>query len=251
MEIIPAIDIIGGQVVRLSKGDYDTKRVYSNDPLEVAKQYEAAGIKRLHLVDLDGAKGSGIVNLGTLERLAGKTTLVIDFGGGIKDTSDLESAFNAGASLVTCGSVAVKKPELVSAWIKRFSSDRLILGADVKAGLVHVSGWLEASRVAVGPFIDSYMKQGLANVICTDIERDGMFSGPSLELYQALLASYPGLRLIASGGIASIEDLRSLRRAGLHGAIIGKALLEGRITLQELRLVEEEEDAGQANLTMS
>lgn len=244
MQLIPAIDIIEGSAVRLSQGLYDSKKVYASDPLEIAKQFEAANIKRLHLVDLDGAKGKGIVNLHILERLAAHTSLIIDFGGGIKRTEDLQAAFDAGASMVTCGSIAVKDPLLVRSWIEGFGSSRLILGADARDGLIQSSGWLESSTLEVGPFIDSYHNDGLDTVICTDISKDGMLQGPSLELYKKLLGSRPSLKLIASGGVASLGDLKALKGAGLYGAIIGKALYEGRISLEELAGFGEEEDAG-------
>jgi len=244
MQLIPAIDIIEGSAVRLSQGLYDSKKVYASDPLEIAKQFEAANIKRLHLVDLDGAKGKGIVNLHILERLAAHTSLIIDFGGGIKRTEDLQAAFDAGASMVTCGSIAVKDPLLVRSWIEGFGSSRLILGADARDGLIQSSGWLESSTLEVGPFIDAYLDYGLDTVICTDISKDGMLQGPSLELYKRLLSTRPSLKLIASGGIASLGDLRQLREERLYGAIIGKALYEGRISLEELAGFGEEEDAG-------
>ncbi len=244
MQLIPAIDIIEGSAVRLSQGLYDSKKVYAADPLEVAKQFEAAGIKRLHLVDLDGAKGKGIVNLSVLERLAGRTSLVIDFGGGIKRTEDLLAAFDAGASMVTCGSIAVKQPLLVRSWIGRFGKERLILGADARDGMIHSSGWLESSNLELGAFIDSYLPEGLDTVICTDISKDGMLQGPSLDVYKQLLDTRPTLKLIASGGIASLQDLCLLKQAGLYGAIIGKALYEGRISLEELARFGEVQDAG-------
>lgn len=244
MQLIPAIDIIDGAAVRLSQGLYDSKKVYASDPLEIAKQFEQANIKRLHLVDLDGAKGKGIVNLHILERLATHTLLVIDFGGGIKKTEDLRCAFDAGASMVTCGSVAVKDPSLVRSWIQLFGSERLILGADARDGLIQSGGWLEGSNLEVGPFIDSYHNDGLDTVICTDISKDGMLMGPSLGLYKNLLLTRPHLRLIASGGISSYKDLKDLQEAGLYGAIIGKAIYERRISLDELRRFGEEEHAG-------
>lgn len=244
MLLIPAIDIIDGSAVRLSQGLYESKKVYASDPLEVAKQFEDAGIKRLHLVDLDGAKGTGIVNLPILERLASHTSLVIDFGGGIKRTEDLQAAFDAGASMVTCGSIAVKDPDLVRTWIKGFGSNRLILGADARDGRIQSGGWLESSNLEVDAFIDAYHNDGLDMVICTDISKDGMLQGPSLELYKRLLGSRPSLKLIASGGVASLRDLKALKEEGLYGAIIGKALYEGRISLDELRRFGEEQDAG-------
>lgn len=244
MQLIPAIDIIDGAAVRLSQGLYDSKKIYASDPLEIAKRFEAANLKRLHLVDLDGAKGKGIVNLHILERLARNTSLVIDFGGGIKKTEDLRSAFDAGAGMVSCGSIAVKDRELVRSWIQLYGSERLILGADARDGLIQSGGWLESSSLEVGPFIDSYHNEGLNTVICTDITKDGMLMGPSLELYRNLLSTRPHLKLIASGGISSIQDLTALKEAGLYGAIIGKAIYEGRISLEALKRFGEEPDAG-------
>ncbi len=244
MDLIPAIDIIEGKAVRLCQGSYAEKTVYASDPLEVAKQFADANLKRLHLVDLDGAKGKGIVNLSVLERIASHTSLIVDFGGGIKKTEDLERAFDAGASMVTCGSVAVREPTLVLSWLQRFSPDRLILGADTKDGTIKSGGWLESSNLAVQSFIASYVAQGFTTVVCTDISKDGMLQGPSLELYRSLLASIDSLHLIASGGISSLKDLHALKQAGLSGAIIGKALYEGRISLDALRRFGEEQDAG-------
>ncbi|MGE4465297.1 1-(5-phosphoribosyl)-5-[(5-phosphoribosylamino)methylideneamino]imidazole-4-carboxamide isomerase [Sphaerochaeta sp.] len=251
MDLIPAIDIIAGEAVRLSQGAYDSKKVYASDPLEIAKQFEDHQIKRLHLVDLDGAKGKGIENLRVLERIATHTSLVIDFGGGIKHTNDLKAAFGSGASMVTCGSIAAKDPDLVRSWIDLYGADRLILGADARDGLIRTNGWIEESSLEVGAFIDSYLAYGLTQVICTDIAKDGMLEGPSLALYQTLLETRPTLHLIASGGVSSIEDLRALRRAGLGGAIIGKAIYEGRISLQELQAFGEENYAGQTHHTLS
>ena len=235
MNLIPAIDIIEGKAVRLSQGDYATKKIYASDPLDLAKQFEDANLKYLHVVDLEGAKGEGIVNLATLERLASNTSLIIDFGGGIKKTKDLEAAFDCGATKVTCGSVAVKDPELVLSWLERWGSEALILGADAKDGFIRTSGWLQESSVEVGPFIDSYLQKGMHTVICTDIAKDGMLAGPSLELYKVLLKDRPKLKLIASGGISTIEDLHALQKAGLGGAIIGKAIYEGRISMDALK----------------
>ena len=251
MDLIPAIDIIEGKAVRLSQGDYATKKIYAFDPLELAKQFEDASLTYLHVVDLEGAKGNGIVNLATLERLARNTSLTIDFGGGIKKTEDLESAFSAGAAKITCGSIAVKDPNLVLTWLDRWGPDALILGSDAKDGLIRTSGWLEGSTLEVGPFIDSYLQKGMHTVICTDIAKDGMLEGPSIELYRSLLANRPNLRLIASGGIASLQDLQALQEAGLHGAIIGKAIYEGRISLDALRAFGEKQHAGKKNYTVS
>ena len=243
MDIIPAIDIIEGSCVRLVQGDYNLKTEYASDPLEMAKRFEDHGLKRLHLVDLEGAKGGTIVNLKSLERIAKHTRLVIDFGGGIKSHDDLRDAFNAGASMVTCGSIAAKDRPLVESWLARYGADRLILGADAKDGMIATHGWLETTSLKVGPFIDAYLALGFYRVICTDIALDGMLKGPSFALYDELLASRPSLRLIASGGIASIEDVYALHEAGLDGAIIGKALYEGAITLEELMLFKEKTDA--------
>lgn len=243
MDIIPAIDIIEGSCVRLIQGDYAQKTEYASDPLEMAKRFEAHGLKRLHLVDLEGAKGGAIVNLKSLERIASNTSLIIDFGGGIKSLDDLRDAFNAGASMVTCGSIAASDPPLVASWIARYGPERLILGADAKNGMIATGGWLETTTLAVGPFIDSYLALGFSRVICTDIALDGMMSGPSFALYEELMASRPSLRLIASGGVATIEDVYALHKAGLDGAIIGKALYEGAITLEALMSFKEETDA--------
>jgi phosphoribosylformimino-5-aminoimidazole carboxamide ribotide isomerase len=240
MHIIPAIDIIDGKAVRLTQGVYESKKIYASDPLDLAKQFEDANLRYLHVVDLDGAKGKGIVNLKSLERIASNTNLIIDFGGGIKRGKDLEAAFSSGASKVTCGSVAVKNPTLVISWIEEFGCDRLILGADAKDGMVQSAGWTEGSDQEVAAFIDLYRSQGLYQVICTDIAKDGMLSGPSLDLYRALLKDRDDLHLIASGGITTLQDLRDLQEAGLSGAIIGKAIYEGKITIEELAAFGEE-----------
>jgi len=240
MHIIPAIDIIDGKAVRLTQGDYASKKIYASDPLDLAKQFEDANLRYLHVVDLDGAKGKGIVNLKSLERIASNTNLIIDFGGGIKRSEDLEAAFSSGASKVTCGSVAVKNPSLLISWIEEFGCDRLILGADAKDGMVQSAGWTEGSDQEVAAFIDLYRSQGLYQVICTDISKDGMLSGPSLDLYRTLLKDRDDLHLIASGGITTLQDLRDLQEAGLSGAIIGKAIYEGKITIEELAAFGEE-----------
>ncbi|KEY19939.1 1-(5-phosphoribosyl)-5-[(5-phosphoribosylamino)methylideneamino]imidazole-4-carboxamide isomerase [Kaistella antarctica] len=234
MKIFPAIDIIDGKCVRLSKGDYDTKIIYHENPLDIAKEYEANGIQYLHLVDLDGAKAKTIKNLKTLEILASQTNLIIDFGGGIKTRESLESAFNAGASQVTIGSIAVENPEMCTEWIKEFGAERLILGADCLDRKVKTSGWLENSNLDVIGFIQSYQKKGIKDVICTDISKDGMLAGPSFELYQEIL-DQSQVSLISSGGISSMKDLEDLKDLGCSGAIIGKALYEGKITLKELQ----------------
>ena len=234
MKIIPAIDIIDGKCVRLSKGVYDTKKIYHENPLDIAKEYEANGIQYLHLVDLDGAKAKTIKNLKTLEILASETNLIIDFGGGIKTRESLESAFNAGANQITIGSIAVENPEMCEEWIKEFGAEKLILGADCLDRKVKTSGWLEDSDLDVIAFIQSYQNKGIKDVMCTDISKDGMLGGPSFELYKEILSQCE-ISLIASGGISSMDDLDDLKELGCSGTIIGKALYEGKITLKELQ----------------
>lgn len=234
MRIIPAIDIIDGKCVRLSKGDYDTKKIYNEDPLEVAKSFEDAGLSYLHLVDLDGAKAKHIVNWKVLEKLAMRTTLHIDFGGGIKSDEDLKVAFESGAKQITGGSVAVKEPTVFTSWIKVYGADSIILGADAMKGKIAVSGWQEGTDKEIESFIADYVDQGIEYVISTDISKDGMLEGPSFELYDTILAKVPGLKLIASGGVSSIDDLIQLNVQGLEGAIVGKAIYENRVTLKEL-----------------
>lgn len=234
MKIIPAIDIIDGKCVRLSKGDYDTKKIYHENPLDIAKEYEANGIQYLHLVDLDGAKAKTIKNLMTLEMLASQTNLIIDFGGGIKTRESLESAFNAGANQVTIGSIAVENPELCEEWITEFGGEKLILGADCLDRKIKTSGWLTDSDLDVLDFIQSYENKGIKEVICTDISKDGMLKGPSFELYQEILKQSE-IALIASGGISSMQELEDLKKIGCSGAIIGKAIYEGKISLMELQ----------------
>ncbi|ROI08819.1 1-(5-phosphoribosyl)-5-[(5-phosphoribosylamino)methylideneamino]imidazole-4-carboxamide isomerase [Chryseobacterium sp. H3056] len=234
MKIIPAIDIIDGKCVRLSKGDYDTKKVYYENPLDIAKEFEAYGIRYLHVVDLDGAKAKTIKNLKTLEILAAETDLIIDFGGGIKTRQDLENAFSAGANQVTIGSIAVENPEICAEWLKEFGAEKLILGADCLNRKVKTSGWLTESNLDALDFIQDYQKKGIQSVICTDISKDGMLQGPSFELYTEILKQTK-IDLIASGGISSIEDVEELKNIGCAGAIIGKALYEGNISLKELQ----------------
>ncbi len=235
MRIIPAIDIIDGKCVRLSKGDYATKKVYNEYPLEVAKQFEDAGIQYLHLVDLDGAKSKHIVNYKVLETIANKTNLTIDFGGGLKTDEDLRIAFESGASQITGGSIAVKDPSVFKSWLQQYGTDRIILGADAKDEKVAVSGWLEESEEELIPFIQQYQSEGITYVICTDISKDGMLKGPAFELYQRILAhSLKGLKLIASGGISQFSEIPKLADIGCEGVIIGKAIYEGRIQLKEL-----------------
>ncbi len=234
IEIIPAIDLIDAKCVRLSQGDYNQKTVYNENPLEVAKMFEDAGITRLHLVDLDGAKAKHIVNYKVLETIAGKTNLVIDFGGGLKSDEDLEIAFNSGAAMVTGGSIAVKEKETFLSWLAKFGSEKIILGADAKDGNIAVSGWLETTELGVIDFISEFHKQGIMKVISTDISRDGMLSGPSFELYADIMKTLPKVEIIASGGIATMDDILKLDEMGVPGVITGKAIYENRITLKEI-----------------
>lgn len=234
MRIIPAIDIIEGKCVRLSKGDYNTKKIYNEDPLEVAKSFEAHGIEYLHLVDLDGAKSSHIVNYKILEQIASKTGLKIDFGGGLKTDEDLRIAFESGASQITGGSIAVKEPEIFKNWLQKYGSERIILGADAKDRKIAVSGWLEESDKEIIPFIQEYEKEAVSYVICTDISKDGMLQGPSFELYKEILSETQNIRLIASGGISEFDELPKLKELGCEGVIIGKAIYENRISLKQL-----------------
>lgn len=238
MRIIPAIDIINGKCVRLSKGDYSTMKIYNEDPLEVAKNFEAHGITHLHLVDLDGAKSKHIVNHKILESIASKTTLQIDFGGGLKSDKDLEIAFESGARQITGGSIAVKDPEIFKSWIAKYGSDRIILGADANNEKVAISGWQEESNEDLIPFIQAYRKEGIKYVICTDISKDGMLQGPAFKLYQRILdeteINGENINLIASGGISTFDELPALADLGCEGTIIGKAIYEGRIGLKQL-----------------
>ena len=234
MRIIPAIDIIEGKCVRLSKGDYDTKIIYNENPLEVAKSFEAHGIEYLHLVDLDGAKSSKIVNYKILEQIATQTSLKIDFGGGLKSDDDLRIAFESGANQITGGSIAVKNRAIFEKWISEYGTERIILGADAKDEKIAVSGWLEESNEDLVPFIQDYQSKGIEYVICTDIAKDGMLQGPSFDLYSKILAEAKGVKLIASGGISTFEELPKLAELGCEGTIIGKAIYEGRISLKQL-----------------
>ncbi|MFT6929775.1 MAG: phosphoribosylformimino-5-aminoimidazole carboxamide ribotide isomerase [Sediminicola sp.] len=235
MRIIPAIDIIDGKCVRLSKGDYNTKKIYNEHPLEVAKEFEAHGIEYLHLVDLDGAKSKHIVNHKVLEQIAANTSLKIDFGGGLKTDEDLQIAFNSGAKQITGGSIAVKDRDTFINWIQKYGADKIILGADAKNEKVAVSGWLEDSNEELIPFIQSYQKEGISCVICTDISKDGMLEGPSFDLYGKILREAgPKLKLIASGGISTFDELPKLAEMGCEGTIIGKAIYEGRISMKQL-----------------
>ena len=234
MRIIPAIDIIEGKCVRLSKGDYKTKIIYNENPVEVAKQFEAHGIQYLHLVDLDGAKSSQIVNHKILEQIASQTKLKIDFGGGLKSDNDLRIAFESGANQITGGSIAVKNKELFQEWIIKYGSEKIILGADANNEKVAISGWLEESNQKLIPFIQNYQEKGIQYVICTDIAKDGMLEGPSFGLYAKILDQNPKIKLIASGGISTFDELPKLAEMGCEGTIIGKAIYENRITLKQL-----------------
>lgn len=244
MRIIPAIDIIGGKCVRLTKGDYNTKKIYNENPLEVAKEFEDSGIEYLHLVDLDGAKASHVVNYRVLELLASKTKLKIDFGGGLKSDDDLHVAFNSGARQITGGSIAVKNSDTFTGWLDTYGSEKIILGADCypteTGGTIAVSGWQERSNQEVIPFVKSYQKKGIRYVVCTDISKDGMLEGPSLTLYKNMLeactnsSARQSIKLIASGGVSNIDDIIALKELGCEGVIIGKALYENKIQLKDL-----------------
>lgn len=234
IELIPAIDIIDGKCVRLTKGDYDQKKVYNDDPVEVAKQFESLGFRRLHVVDLDGAKSKHIVNVDVLKAITSATNLIVDFGGGIKTDNDIELAFANGASLVTIGSIAVTQPELFASWLEKYGADRIILGADVRNGKISINGWKEDSAEDLLPFLKYYINKGVVNVLCTEISKDGMLEGPATDLYKEVMAEYPNLNLIASGGISSNEDIKELNRYGIPSVVFGKAIYEGKIDMKEL-----------------
>ena len=234
IELIPAIDIIGGQCVRLTKGDYDQKTVYRDSPAEVAKEFEQIGFRRLHVVDLDGAKSKHIVNEQVLKDITTETTLTVDFGGGIKTDADIEKAFAAGASMVTIGSIAVTAPELFMGWLGKYGAERIILGADVRHGKISINGWKEDSSEDLLPFLKKYIDAGVRNVLCTEISKDGTLAGPAIDLYKEMMTAYPGLHLIASGGVASIDDIKALDAAGIPAVVFGKAIYEGKINLNEL-----------------
>ena len=235
IELIPAIDIIGGKCVRLSKGDYDTKKIYNENPLEVAQQFEDNGIRRLHLVDLDGAKQGKIINYKILEKIASRTNLIIDFGGGLKTTEDLRIAFENGAKMVTGGSIAIKNPSEFESWILKYGPEKIILGSDTKDRKIAVSGWTETSETDLFDFLAGYINKGITKTICTDISKDGMLEGPSLELYKEILNEFPDLYLIASGGVSSMSDIDALQQAGVPAVIFGKAIYEGRIGMEEIK----------------
>ena len=234
MIIIPAIDIIGGKAVRLTKGDYSQKKIYNEDPLEVAKAFEGAGVRRLHLVDLDGAKQKRIVNRKVLERIATHTRLRIDFGGGVQSDRDIQLAFDSGASQVTGGSVAVKNPGLFEAWLEKYGAEKIILGADVLHGKIAISGWQEDSSRELDAFLEEYMAKGIRYVISTDVSKDGVLAGPAVDLYKDMSRKFPSLEIIASGGVSEMADILALDRLPLHGVIVGKAIYENRISLKEL-----------------
>jgi phosphoribosylformimino-5-aminoimidazole carboxamide ribotide isomerase len=234
MIIIPAIDIIEGKCVRLTKGDYAQQKVYNENPVEAAKQFADAGIKRLHIVDLDGAKAGKIINLKVLEDIAAATDLIIDFGGGVKNITDVGNIFNAGATMVTIGSLAVKHPELLEEWLMEFGEDKFFIGADVLEEKIKISGWLEDGGINIFDFIGKMIALGANNIFCTDISKDGVMEGPSIELYRKIMLEHPEINLIASGGVSTIEDVKQLKAIGCSGAIIGKAIYEGLITLKEL-----------------
>ena len=234
IEIIPAIDMIDGKCVRLTKGDYAQKKVYNDSPLEVAKMFEAKGIKRLHLVDLDGAKSKHVVNERILRDICRETNLIVDFGGGIKTEEDLEKVFDAGAAMATAGSIAATDRETVYGWIERYGADRLILGADVHDQKISINGWQEDCDIDLIPFLADYMGRGIHNVLCTDISKDGMLQGPNIELYRSIMKQFPECHLIASGGISCNEDIEALDKAGIPAVVFGKAFYEGKIDIEEL-----------------
>ena len=235
MIIIPAIDVINGRRVRLTKGDYRQQVEYSDNPVEVAKRFEEAGIKRLHIVDLDGAKAGTIINLKVLEDIAAATGLVIDFGGGVKTITDVSNIFNAGAAIVTIGSLAVKHPELLEEWLMEFGTDKFLIGADVLDGKIKISGWLEDGCINIFDFIGKMLSLGVTNIFCTDISKDGVMEGPSPELYKKIIAEHPEVNLIASGGVSNIDDVILLKEIGCKGAIIGKAIYERKVPLNPLK----------------
>lgn len=235
MQIIPAIDIIDGKCVRLTEGDYAQKTIYNENPLEVAKAFEAAGIQRLHLVDLDGAKAGAVKNWKVLETIALNTKLVIDFGGGIKTDEDVALVFERGASLATIGSIAVSNPALFLSWVNMYGADRFFLGADVKDDCIAVNGWMQTSSTNIKTFIGDYLSKGIMHIFCTDVSKDGRLEGPSTILYQSLIQAFPNLQLVASGGVSSLQDLEALDQIGCAGAIVGKAIYENRISLESLQ----------------
>ncbi len=235
MQIIPAIDIIEGKCVRLTQGDYNQKKIYNENPLEVAKEFEDAGLKRLHLVDLDGAKAGAVKNWKVLESIASKTSMIIDFGGGIKKEEDVNIVFNSGAALATVGSIAVKDETTFLQWLQKFGSENFLLGADVKEEKIAVSGWQETTGIWIYDFIEKYIQHGITQIFCTDVSKDGKLEGPSMDLYKNIISKFPKLHFIASGGVSNINDVYALQEIGCNGVIIGKAIYEGRITVRDLR----------------
>lgn len=234
IELIPAIDLIDGKCVRLTKGDYNQKKIYNENPVEIAKGFEEMGFKRLHVVDLDGARSKHIVNVDVLKAITTETNLIVDFGGGIKSEGDIEKAFANSASMVTIGSIAVTQPELFLKWLDQYGAEKLILGADVKNGMISINGWKEDSAEQLLPFLKRYIDHGVKNVLCTEISKDGTLQGPALQLYQEIMAAYPQLHLIASGGVSSNEDIIALDQAGIPAVVFGKAFYEGKINIPEL-----------------
>ena len=234
IELIPAIDLIDGKCVRLTKGDYNQKKIYNENPVEIAKGFEEMGFKRLHVVDLDGARSKHIVNVDVLRAITTETNLIVDFGGGIKSEEDIEKAFANGASLVTIGSIAVTQPELFLKWLDQYGANKLILGADVKNGMISINGWKEDSSEELLPFLKKYIDHGVKNVLCTEISKDGTLQGPATSLYREIMVAYPQIHLIASGGVSSNEDIIALEQAGIPAVVFGKAFYEGKINIPEL-----------------
>lgn len=234
IQLIPAIDIIGGECVRLTKGDYDQKTVYGSSPVDMAARFDTLGFKRLHIVDLDGAKSKHIVNADTLRQITEKTSLVVDFGGGIKTEDDIQTAFSNGASMVAIGSVAVTHREMFTSWLEEFGAERIILGADVRNGKISINGWKEDSAEDILPFLDYYINKGVTNVLCTDISKDGTLAGPAFSLYEQIMKAFPSINLIASGGVSKLEDLKELDRIGVPSVVFGKAVYEGKININTL-----------------
>jgi len=234
IKIIPSIDLVDGKCVRLTQGNFDEKKIYDSDPVAVAKRFAEAGIERLHLVDLDGAKAGKVINHQILERIAAETKLKIDFGGGIKSDDDIQKVFDCGANQVTAGTIAVQNPKLVLSWIQKFGRDKIILGADVLNGIVRINGWVNPSEIKLFDFITNYQWHGIRYVLCTDIEKDGMMKGSSVDLYKSIIKQFPEMRVIASGGVSSIEEIKQLNKIGCYGVVIGKAIYENLISLEDL-----------------
>lgn len=234
IELIPAIDIIDGKCVRLTKGEYSSQKTYNQNPLDIAKQLEDIGVKRLHMVDLDGAKSKHIVNHKTLEAVASSTSLIIDFGGGIKSDADIHTAFEAGASMVTIGSIASTSPDIFLGWLNEYGAERIILGADVRNGKISINGWKEDGKYELFDFLDNYISKGISNVLCTEISRDGMLGGPATELYKKIMNRYPDINLIASGGVSGMRDIEGLSESGIPSVVFGKALYEGKIKMSNI-----------------